>query len=134
MKRAAYLIASLVVASVIALMLYWHWLFIKYPEHAVTEYTGITNLQTLQKAHSDYDWYIKANLSPSDGERALKRHPFQPGFHREILQGKLDNPYLTDCHTCWSYFEGRGHGPYGYVLMIVSEDKKQLQMYELFGD
>ena len=51
-----------------------------------------------------------------------------------MLQGKLQNPYITDCQQCWSYFEDKGHGPYGYVLMILSEDKKKFQIYELYGN
>jgi hypothetical protein len=134
MKRIAFTTAGVLVTIAIALTVYWHSLFLKFPEHTVTAYTGITNQRTVQKVHSDYDWYLRSDIQASDGERVLKRYAFKSGFSRDVLQGKLDNAYVADCQDCWSYYEGKGHGPYGYVLIVLSADKKQLQMYELFGD
>lgn len=133
-RRAAFLIASALAAFIIAFALYFHWKFVTYPEHAVTNFTGIQYYQTLQKVHSDYDWYIRVNVRPSDSERLLARYPFQTGFSRKVLQGRIDGQHVADCPECWSYFESKGHGIYGYILLVLSADKKQLQMYEFFGD
>ena len=70
----------------------------------------------------------------NDADAVLKRYPFRAGYSSAVLQGKLNTPYVSSCQNCWSYFEGSGHGPYGYLLAIVSADKKTLQLYENFGD
>lgn len=105
--------SGILCALALGLALYSHWVFLTYPEHAVTAYTGITKHQTLKKIHSDHDWYVQVSIPADDGERLLTKYPFHTGFNRGMLQGKIDGGHVADCHDCRSYFEGHGHGIYG---------------------
>jgi len=131
-KRVLYLIFTGVLALAIALGAYSHWLFVSYPERAVTKFVGTEHHRTLAKAHSDHDWYIEVALQPGDGEATMKRHPFRPAYSHELLAGRIDDSHIRDCQTCWSYMEAKGQ--YGYVLAVLSSDKMNLQLYEVFGD
>lgn len=117
-----------------ALWSYGDWRFRRYPENTLVNYTGIHNLQLLQMVHSDYDWYIKVEVDPLDGQQVLTRYAFRRGFTPAALAGKLAPNYVHACETCWSYLEIKGHGIYGYLLILVSADTRQLEMYEVFGD
>jgi hypothetical protein len=131
-RRVLYLIFSGVLALAIALGAYSHWLFVSCPERAVTKFVGAEKHRTLAKAHSDYDWYIEVALQPGDGEAIMKRYAFRPGYSREILAGRIDDSHIRSCQACWSYMEAKG--PYDYVLAVLSSDKMNLQLYEVFGD
>jgi hypothetical protein len=130
-------VLAVAIAAAVActgLSLYWHYLFVFYPEHAVTSFTGSTDHRTVEKRHSDYDWYIEVVLPPDQGEALLRHHRFRPGYDPRITLPKISSPDIKACSECLSYFEGSGHGVYGYFLGVLSPDKTTLQLYEFFGD
>jgi len=125
--------------AAISLFAIWHhlgWLHDTYVDRSIRAYVVTDDYQILNQAHSEYDWFGTARISQGEGEALLKNHPFHPGFSKGILAGKLDNPYVSDCPACWSYLEDGGdstHHSYQYKLYILSPDKQQLMLYELFG-
>jgi hypothetical protein len=135
-QRVKAVLAATVVAlmSCIGLALYWHYLFVFYPEHAVTGFMGAEDHRTIAKRHSEFDWYIAVAIPSSRGEALLRQHSFQAGYDPQIPLPKIPSPDIKACTACWSYFEGKDHGVYGYVLAVLSPDKQSLQLYENFGE
>jgi hypothetical protein len=132
--KAFLAIAIAAVVFCIGLALYGHYLFVFYPEHAVTAFMGTRDHQTIAKRHSENDWYIEVVIPPSQGDALLRQHKFQPGYDPRTPLPKIPSPDIKACAGCWSYYEGKGHGVYGYVLGVLSSDRKSLQLYENFGD
>ena len=134
MRKPLYLTVILLLVLGIGAAAYWMYVYALYPEHVVTKFVNSTDHQTVAKRHSSHDWYIRAAIRPDDGEAAMRRYAFREGYSPEMLDGKIDESHIVACQVCWSYVESKGHGPYGYRLVVIGAEKKDLQMYELFGD
>jgi hypothetical protein len=128
------MISSLTFICCAGLGHYWQYLFDFYPEHAVTAFMGTTEHLSIAKRHSEYDWYIQVAIPPGLGDTLLRRHSFHTGYDPDITKGKIPVSEINACKGCWSYYEDKGHGIYGYLLAVLSPDKKELRLYELFGN
>jgi hypothetical protein len=132
--KIAALAIAVAIASCVGVAFYWHYLFVFYPEHAVTTFIGSSQHRTVAKRHSDYDWYVQVELPPGLGDAVLEQHPFRQGYDPHMPLPKIPSPDIKACTTCWSYYEGHGHGMYGYMVAVLSPDRKSFQLYEFFGD
>lgn len=134
MKKAIYVIMSILVGLVGLVALYLQWKHYTFIDQSIRSYTGIKTYEVSSKEHSEYDWYAHIRIQEADGENLMHKYPFRESFSKAVLIRKLANPYVNDCPTCWYYLDDKGHGPYDYKLFILSGDKKQLTIYELFGN
>jgi len=132
--RAVLIVAAVVFLGCVGLAIYGQYLFEFYPEHAVTAFMGTTEHRTTAKRHSEYDWYIQVAISSGQGDSLLRRHSFHPGYAPSITGSKIPSPDIPTCTGCWTYYEDQGRGIFGYLLAVLSQDKKELQLYEFFGD
>ncbi|HEY8783998.1 MAG TPA: hypothetical protein VIM16_20380 [Mucilaginibacter sp.] len=124
-------VASIIVIGVIG---YLEYLNVTYVDRTIKTYTQINKYTVIQKVHDNHQWYSKIIISKGDGEKLLKLYHFKYGYNVKVIAGKSQNDYVNDCADCWYYLDDKGHGVYGYVLYCLSEDKKQLEIYEEFGD
>jgi len=134
MRKAMYILASIVIGVVVFTLLYMQWSHYTFVDRSIRADTGIDRYEIVSKGHSAFDWYANMRIGEGDATRLLDRYPFSQGFSKAVLVRELANPYVSDCSTCWYYLDDKGHGPYDYRLFILSGDKKQLTMYELFGN
>jgi len=96
--------------------------------------THIENYKIISKVHDDQQWYANVLISKSNGEKLMKLYPFRYGYNPIYLAGKYQNTYIKNKPNCWYYFDGKGQGPYGYVLYCLNNDKTQLEIYDLFAN
>lgn len=127
-------VTGVALLSCMGLPLYYHHLFVYYPEHAVTAFMDSPDHRTIAKRHSEYDWYIEVAIPQDLGELLLRERSFHDGYDPRIALPKIPSPDIKACTACWSYFEGKGRGLYGYELAVLSSDKRRLQLYEEFGN
>lgn len=132
--KTVFVITMVAVMFCTGLALYWHYLFVFYPEHAVTAFIGTEDHRTICKKHSEFDWYVEVDIPSSRAEALLSQRSFRLGYDPRTPLPKIPSPDIKACTACWSYYEGKGHGVYGYKLAVLSADKKTLQMYENFSD
>jgi len=111
-----------------------HSLHETYIDRAIRSYARIYRYKIIQKVHDDYQWYCKVSIDETDGQRLLGLYPFKHGYNTKVLGSKMDNNYVKDCSDCWYYLDDKRHGVYGYVLYSLKGNKKQLEIYEEFGD
>ncbi|WP_179416109.1 hypothetical protein HDF19_08505 [Mucilaginibacter sp. E4BP6] len=134
MKRNTKITLGIASAIVVGVLGYLEFLNITYVNRTIKAYTLINDYALTQKAHDSHQWYAQMSISESDGERLLHLHHFKQGYNTKVIAGKSQNDYIKDCPNCWYYLDDKGHGIYGYVLYCLSENKKQLEIYEEFGD
>jgi hypothetical protein len=134
MKKAIYALVGILIVAFVATWLYLQWAHSTFVDRSIRAYTGIGAYTVLEKGHSDYDWYASLRISENDGAKLLNKYPFRQGFSKAVLVRKLANPHVSDCPSCWYYLDDKGHGPYDYRLFLLSGDKEQLTVYELFGN
>ena len=108
--------------------------FITYVDRTIKSNTHINNYSIIEKVHNNNEWYAKINISPNDGEALLNRYPFKYGYTAKVIAGKVQQDYIKDCSGCSYYVNDKGVGLYGYVLYCLSGNKKQLEIYQAFGD
>lgn len=124
-------VASIIVIGVIG---YIEFLNFTYVDRTIKKNTQIKSYVFIQKVHDNHQWYAKITISKDDGENLFKLYHFSYGYNTKVIAGKSQNDYIKDCPNCWYYLDDKGHGVYGYVLYCLSEDKKQLEVYQEFGD
>ena len=124
-------VASIIVIGIIG---YLEYLYETYVDRTIKAYTQINNYTVVQKVHDDHQWYSKIIISKEDGEKLLNLYHFKYDYNVQAIRGNFPNDYINDCADCWYYLDDKGHGVYGYVLYCLSENKKQLEIYEQFGD
>lgn len=134
MRKSIYILVGIFFVGVASILLYRQWDSATLVDRCIKSYTGLQNYEVVTKKLSAYDWFAKIKIIDRDGENVLTRYPFHKGFSKGVLSGKLENPYVSDCPTCWYYLEDRGHGPYGYRLYILAADQRELDIYEQFGN
>ena len=134
MKKALYALVGVLIIAFVGTWLYLQWAHATFVDRSIKAYTGIDRYTILRKEHSDYDWYASLRISENDGAKLLHKYTFNQGFSKDVLVRKLANPYVNDCPQCWYYLDDKGHGQYDYRLFLLSGDKEQLTVYELFGN
>jgi hypothetical protein len=134
MKNKIKLTLGFALIIVVGIIGYLAILNITYVNRTIKKYTLINEYTLIEKVHDNHQWYAKLSISRVDGERLSKLHNFKYGYTAKVIAGKSQNDYIKDCANCWYYLDDKNHGVYGYVLYCLSEDKKQLEIYEEFGD
>lgn len=134
MKRNIKITLGIASILIIGLIGYVEFLTLTYVDRTIKNYTQIRSYTILQKVHDNHQWYAKITISEEAGESLFRLHHFSYSYNAKVIAGKPQNDYIKDCSNCWYYFDDKGHGVYGYVLYCLSEDKKQLQVYEEFGN
>jgi len=132
-KRILAGVAGILFLAFIAWWIYTDHAFRNYPDNSVRRITGVRHFTVLQKTHTDSDWHETIEINPQDADKVLREYPFKPGYANAVVEGRYVPDYLHDCLTCSYYFK-KEHGPYEYLLLVLSEDKKDLFVYEEFGD
>jgi hypothetical protein len=103
-------------------------------DRTIKSRTYISNYSIIEKVHDNEECYAKISISQKDGEALFKRSPFKKGYTNKVIAGKAQQAYIKDCPDCWYYIIDGESGIYSYTLYCLSADKKQLEIYECFGD
>jgi len=114
--------------------IYFQYLRYTFVDRMIKLHTHIDNYRIIQKAHDDQQWYAKALISNSDGEKLSHLYPFKYGFNPIYSTGKYRNDYIKNDDNYWYYFDGKGQGPYGYILYRLDKTKTKLEIYDLFAN
>ncbi len=133
-RKTALVFVGFVALLIVTAYLYLNWLDAHVPEHDISAYTSITSYKLLQKQVTRGYWYGIFSISSHDGSTLLQRYPFQQGFSRSRLGGRIYEAPFTDCPSCTYFIDSAGRGPYGYVLYILSADKQRLYLHQEFAD
>ncbi len=87
----------------------------------------------MNKTHTDFDWHEEIAIKAQDGDTLLRAYPFKSGYANAVVAGLYVPKYLHDCLTCSYYFK-KEPGRYAYLLLVLSQDRSHLLIYESFGD
>lgn len=134
MKKNIRLLVLAVSIIVIGVIAYLKFLNVTYVDRTVRKYTRIKDYSIEEKLHDDHQWYAKMLVNVKDGESLFRLYPFKYGYNTKVIAGKSQNNYIKDCTDCWYYLDDKKQGVYGYTLYCLSGDKKQLEIYQEFGD
>ncbi len=97
-------------------------------------YVHTSSYMIEHKINKDGQWYFKAVISAEDGNKLLQLHDFVTGFSSLNLKGKIPCLYITRKSNYFYYLDDSAVGRYRYVLLCLTADKKQVEIYDSVGD
>ena len=129
-----FVILSIIVLFAIILYEYLEYPFKTYVDRTIKSFTYINNYSTITEIHNNQECYAKISINNVDGDKLLKLYPSKHNYTQKVIAGKVQEQYIQECPNCWYYFNDKSQGQYAYTLCVLSNDKKQLEFYQCFGD
>ena len=134
MEKKAIILLGMFTLLIVGMLCYFHYVWSSYPETAFEKYTHINHYQVRFKLHKEYEIFIETRINSKDADNLLRLHQFSYGYNSIDLRGQVLEDHLAQSGNSWYYLEKDGHGQYGYMCICLSNDKKHVQLLEVFGD